>query len=380
MSNPCQYDGLCTDLVNAYNCTCLPGFTGANCQIDINECASDPCQHGGDCINLIDAYLCHCPLGYIGVNCQKDIDECISQPCQNGATCINLVNGFKCSCVNGYTGRNCETDIDECSSNPCYNNGTCVDKIASWSCACIPGYSGTQCQTDINECSSSPCQHNGTCINQINGYRCQCQNDSAGDNCQIWMDYCSSGPCLNGGVCLNRYDGYRCTCPQSWYGDICEYREINQTEVCSDLDYTECSCHVSKFTFIQRKSHRIQFGLVGYLSGLLGTIFFYIIWNLCRKIHDKNNKVNTRFHPRKNNIITLSDLEAEESRETSNKIVNRKSETDDIAGCDCFIDHTGYDHFQRFDKRLKYKYRFHNCRNKKGFKKENPAISKTRTH
>lgn len=137
---------------------------------------------------------------------------------------------------------------------------------------------------------------------------------------------------------------------------------------------------MSKFKFIQRKSHRIQFGFVGFLSGLLGTIFLYIIWNFCRRVPDKNNKVNTRIQPRKNNIITLSDLEAEESGDTSNNILNSQSENDYIGGCECFIDHTGYDHFQRFDKRLKYKYRFHNCRNKKGFKEENPAITKTRTH
>lgn len=137
---------------------------------------------------------------------------------------------------------------------------------------------------------------------------------------------------------------------------------------------------MSKFKFIQRKSHRIQFGFVGFLSGLLGTILLYIIWNLCRRVPDKNNKVNTRIQPRKNNIITVSDLEAEESGDTSNNILNSQSENDYIGGCECFIDHTGYDHFQRFDKRLKYKYRFHNCRNKKGFKKENPAIAKTRTH
>lgn len=38
--------GNCTDYVGAYGCTCEPGYTGKNCTVDIDECASSPCQHG----------------------------------------------------------------------------------------------------------------------------------------------------------------------------------------------------------------------------------------------------------------------------------------------------------------------------------------------
>ena len=32
-SNPCQNSGVCSDLMNAYNCDCTDtGFTGINCQ------------------------------------------------------------------------------------------------------------------------------------------------------------------------------------------------------------------------------------------------------------------------------------------------------------------------------------------------------------
>ena len=30
--NPCQNGGVCTDKVNSYNCTCLAGFNGTNCE------------------------------------------------------------------------------------------------------------------------------------------------------------------------------------------------------------------------------------------------------------------------------------------------------------------------------------------------------------
>ena len=29
--NPCLNNGTCTDEVNDYNCTCVPGFVGKNC-------------------------------------------------------------------------------------------------------------------------------------------------------------------------------------------------------------------------------------------------------------------------------------------------------------------------------------------------------------
>lgn len=37
---------------------------------DINECESNPCQHGGLCVDLLNSYQCHCMEGYEGGNCQ----------------------------------------------------------------------------------------------------------------------------------------------------------------------------------------------------------------------------------------------------------------------------------------------------------------------
>ncbi len=31
MSEPCENGGSCSDGVNNYTCSCLPGYTGANC-------------------------------------------------------------------------------------------------------------------------------------------------------------------------------------------------------------------------------------------------------------------------------------------------------------------------------------------------------------
>ena len=31
-SSPCMFGGRCVDGINGYNCTCVPGFTGAQCE------------------------------------------------------------------------------------------------------------------------------------------------------------------------------------------------------------------------------------------------------------------------------------------------------------------------------------------------------------
>jgi len=40
------------------------------------------------------SYRCHCPAGYTGYNCETDIDECASTPCLHGATCTQGVYSY----------------------------------------------------------------------------------------------------------------------------------------------------------------------------------------------------------------------------------------------------------------------------------------------
>ena len=41
-----------------------PPCTGFNCEVDIDECASDPCLHG-ECVDLVAMYECKCHPGKI---------------------------------------------------------------------------------------------------------------------------------------------------------------------------------------------------------------------------------------------------------------------------------------------------------------------------
>lgn len=52
-------------------CTRFPfSPTGYNCQVNINECASNPCLNQGTCFDDISGYTCHCALPYTGEYCR----------------------------------------------------------------------------------------------------------------------------------------------------------------------------------------------------------------------------------------------------------------------------------------------------------------------
>ena len=93
-----------------------------------------------------DGRTCLCQPGYTGTNCEININECAANPCKNNGTCTDSINRYTCSCQPGYSGTNCDTNINECASNPCQNNGTCTDGINNYTCRCQPGYNGTTCE------------------------------------------------------------------------------------------------------------------------------------------------------------------------------------------------------------------------------------------
>ena len=68
-------------------------LVGQFCEMNYNDCDPNPCENGGECVDLLNAYRCECLSGYSGTNCEVDINECL-QPgvqCQNGALCIDKV-------------------------------------------------------------------------------------------------------------------------------------------------------------------------------------------------------------------------------------------------------------------------------------------------
>lgn len=83
-------------------------------------------MNGGACqsVGQVGQYVCLCLPGFTGNNCQNNINYCESEPCMNNGICAEKQGGFSCTCLPNYTGLRCENDLfNPCASNPCNNNG-----------------------------------------------------------------------------------------------------------------------------------------------------------------------------------------------------------------------------------------------------------------
>ncbi|XP_074655599.1 uncharacterized protein LOC141909117 isoform X2 [Tubulanus polymorphus] len=235
--NPCFNNGTCVDEVNGFTCNCPSGFNGKQCENNINECLTNPCKNNARCIDTLGSYKCDCTgTGFIGATCELNVNDCMPDPCQNNATCTDLIKDFNCRCPAGYEGKTCQIDIDECLPvNPCSHGGVCLqrsnqslygsnipgfegsfsyDKAAGFVCQCAAGYEGVQCKTDINECNLwTPCV-NGTCVDRVNNYTCNCNPGYEGRNCSVEINECTTyNPCSqNGAICIDLINDYRCKC------------------------------------------------------------------------------------------------------------------------------------------------------------------------
>lgn len=44
----------------------MTGFTGAHCQINVDDCTNITCYNDAECVDLVNGYLCDCKSGYEG--------------------------------------------------------------------------------------------------------------------------------------------------------------------------------------------------------------------------------------------------------------------------------------------------------------------------
>jgi hypothetical protein len=73
------------------------------------------CRNGGECQvdRITGAPICVCRLGYTGENCELEIDNCAAQPCQNNGLCVSHPGGYNCICQ--------DKIVDDCCCNGIVN-------------------------------------------------------------------------------------------------------------------------------------------------------------------------------------------------------------------------------------------------------------------
>ncbi|RUS91378.1 hypothetical protein EGW08_000895, partial [Elysia chlorotica] len=274
--NPCGSHGTCQAFGSVrYICFCEPGFTGLNCDKNIQECELNPagCLYGGKCVDNQGGYTCSCPDGFSGTHCQHRPDLCESNACgtDSGGFCIedfrrisanctcgehyDLVSSDVCEktdycltepCVNGtcssqfdsydddddddhsqsssfnhvvyisflITGPTCDQNINDCVG-VCTTENTVDsrDLINDCECVCKPGFTGKNCSEDIDECNTvQPCLHGGKCKNTLGDYTCDCETGWTGKNCQNNTDLCGLNYYCGHGTCYNLQNNSYCRC------------------------------------------------------------------------------------------------------------------------------------------------------------------------
>ncbi|KAK6745525.1 hypothetical protein RB195_011945 [Necator americanus] len=122
---------------------CPAGRYGFSCQRSCHCAAGFPCDmSSGVCAN-------GCAAGWTGSNCDQDVDECLTGMviCGQNAVCHNTVGGYECRCRKGFSGNGKEcTPVElRCTSRfgrSCSTNGSCEEREDGPRCVCAPGYRG----------------------------------------------------------------------------------------------------------------------------------------------------------------------------------------------------------------------------------------------
>lgn len=80
----------------------IPVILGSLCEnpIQLPSCQSNPCLNDGTCYLSNGEMLCVCRPGFTGARCSENIDDCLPSSCLNGGVCQDGIHNFTCNCLN----------------------------------------------------------------------------------------------------------------------------------------------------------------------------------------------------------------------------------------------------------------------------------------
>ncbi|XP_066290627.1 fibropellin-1-like [Branchiostoma lanceolatum] len=238
-SEPCTHGGTCLAGLGDFTCLCTPAYAGLRCERP-QLCSfplQDPCQNGAVCFPLPGGagVRCVCLTGFTGDQCETNIDDCQPDSCGPHGRCVDGVNSYSCECDVGYQGQHCQDQLQLCQPNPCRNNGFCCAyglpcgqhlQPGERECFCANGFTGQLCQVELDECSqpdlSPHCLNGGLCLDAVGAYRCVCAAGYSGARCEVTAP-CAAQPC-GAGQCVESGAAYSCVCPPELTGQYCGIR------------------------------------------------------------------------------------------------------------------------------------------------------------
>ena len=90
----------------------LSAFGASGCSVSAMDdpCVITDCGPGTCVVTAGRTSMCSCPAGSSGANCEINPDDCLNHACVNGA-CVDDLGMYTCSCTAGFTGGLCDTAL-----------------------------------------------------------------------------------------------------------------------------------------------------------------------------------------------------------------------------------------------------------------------------